>query len=298
MQPTSEAKRQALLTYRQNPCVSTRDALRVAHSKAQQTAHCCANDYWLNLCSRIQMAADSGNARGMYTSIKTATSPTAIKTASRKFRAGKVITDQCNQLECWVEHYLELYATQNVVTDAALDALPSLPAMEELDAPPSAEDLRKAIDCLSCGRAPGRDRIPLEVLKSGKPALLWHLRELLCLCWEKGHVPRDMQDANIVTLYKNKGDHSDCNNFHSSSHLSVVGKFFVCVFLPHLQSLASHVYPESQCSFRAGRSTVDMILLRQMKEKCCEQQKPLYITFFDLTKAFELVSRSRLFILL
>ena len=38
--------------------------------------------------------------------------------------------------------------------------------------------------------------------------------------------------------------------------------------------------------------------LRQLQEKCREQQKPLYIAFIDLTKAFDLVSRSGLFSLL
>ncbi|CAE1235979.1 unnamed protein product [Acanthosepion pharaonis] len=51
---------------------------------------------------------------------------------------------------------------------------------------------------------PGRDEIPSEVLKSGKPVLLPHLHKLLCPCWEKGHMLQDMRDANIVTLYKNK----------------------------------------------------------------------------------------------
>ena len=35
--------------------------------------------------------------------------------------------------------------------------------------------------------------------------------------------------------------------------------------------------------------------LRQFQEKCKEQQKPLYIAFIDLTKAFDLVSRDGLF---
>ena len=78
-----------------------------------------------------------------------------------------------------------------------------------------------------------------------------------------------------------------------------MGKVFARVVLTRLQSLASRVYPESQCGFRAGRSTVDMIFsLRQLQEKCREQQKPLYIAFIDLTKAFDLVSRSGLFSLL
>ncbi|CAE1327886.1 unnamed protein product [Acanthosepion pharaonis] len=45
MQPASEAKRQPLLAYKQNSCVSTRDVHRAARSKAQQTARRCANNY-------------------------------------------------------------------------------------------------------------------------------------------------------------------------------------------------------------------------------------------------------------
>ena len=41
---------------------------------------------------------------------------------------------------------------------------------------------------------------------------------------------------------------------------------------------------------------VDMVFsLRQLQEKCREQQMPLYIAFIDLTKAFDLVSRDGLF---
>ena len=198
-----------------------------------------------------------------------------------------------------MERYLELYATQNVVTDAALDALPSLPVMEELDELRTMTELSKAIDCLSQGKAPGKDGIPPEALKCGKSALLRHLHKLLCLCWEKGHVPKDMRDASIVTIYKKKGDRSECDNYRGISLLSIVGKVYARVVLARLQSLASRVYPESQCGFRAGRSTVDMIFsLRQLQEKCREQQKSLYIAFIDLTKAFDLVSRSGLFSLL
>ena len=66
--------------------------------------------------------------------------------------------------------------------------------------------------------------------------------------------------------------------------------------LKRLQILATAIYPKSQCSFRAGRSTIDMVFpLKQLQEKCREQHKPLYIAFIDLTKAFDFVSRDRLF---
>ena len=101
------------------------------------------------------------------------------------------------------------------------------------------EELSKAIDYLICGKAPGKDGIPPEVLKSGKPALLQLLHELLCLYWEKRYAAHDMPDVNIVTLYKNKRDHSDCINHRGISLLNIVGKVFVQVILARLQSLAS-----------------------------------------------------------
>ena len=66
-----------------------------------------------------------------------------------------------------------------------------------------------------------------------------------------------------------------------------------------MQVLAERTLPESQCGFRTGRSTIDMIFsVRQLQEKCREQRRPLFIAFIDLTKAFDLVSRRGLFNLL
>ena len=108
-----------------------------------------------------------------------------------------------------------------------------------------------------------------------------------------------MRDANIITLYKNKGDRSECNNYLGISLLSTVGETFARVILSRLQTLAARVYQESQCGMRAGRSTIDMIFsIRQLQEKSREQRQPLYIAFIDLTKAFDLVSRKNLFNLL
>ncbi len=81
---------------------------------------------------------------------------------------------------------------------------------------------------------------------------------------------------------------------------SIVGKVFARVVISRLQVLADGVHPESQCGFiRSGRSTINMIFsVRQLQEKCKEQQQPLYLASIDLTKAFDLVSCSGLFKLL
>ena len=111
-----------------------------------------------------------------------------------------------------------------------------------------------------------------------------------------GTVPQEFKDAKITTLYKQKGDRGDCNNYRGISLLSVTGKVIAKLVLNRLHKLAEELYPESQCGFRPGRSTTDMIFcVRQLMEKSREQRQPLHIAFIDLTKAFDLVDRDSLF---
>ena len=116
-------------------------------------------------------------------------------------------------------------------------------------------------------------------------------------CWEKGTLPQDPRDAVIISLYKNKGEKTNCSNYRSITLLSIAGKILARVLLNRLiPTIAQENTPESQCGFRSNRGTVDMIIvLRQNNtEKCREQNVGLYAAFVDLTKAFDTVSRDGL----
>ncbi|XP_063595009.1 uncharacterized protein LOC134771986 [Penaeus indicus] len=64
-------------------------------------------------------------------------------------------------------------------------------------------------------------------------------------------------------------------------------------------TIAEDHLPETQCGFRTNRGTTDMVfVLRQLQEKCREQNKGLYMTFVDLTKAFDTVSRKGLWMIM
>ena len=77
---------------------------------------------------------------------------------------------------------------------------------------------------------------------------------------------------------------------------SIAGKIWAHVCLNRLiPTIAQKNTSESQCRFLSNRGTVDMIfVLRQIKEKCREQNVSLYAAFVDLTKAFNTVSRDGL----
>ena len=121
-----------------------------------------------------------------------------------------------------MEHYLDLYFSGNPVSCEALDAIQDLPILHELDAEPMLDKLSKAIDTLACRKALGNHSIPPEAIKLGKSAQVGPLHKHLCLCWKEGKVPQDMQHAKVITLYKNKGDHSDSNNYHIISLLHII----------------------------------------------------------------------------
>ena len=62
-----------------------------------------------------------------------------------------------------------------------------------------------------------------------------------------------------------------------------------------IPTIAEENAPESQCGFRANRGTTDTVfVLRQIQEKCWEQNMGLFVAFIELTKDFDTVSREGL----
>ena len=169
-----------------------------------------------------------------------------------------------------------------------------LPVKQVLNEPPSLAEVKKAINQINNGKAPGMDRITAEILKYGGASMDVMLHEVVSKAWESG-APQDWKDAIMVSIFK-KGLTDDCGNYRGISLLSIVGKVFARILLNKLlQHITPNILPESQCGFRANRGTVDMIFsARQLQEKCLEQNLNLYHCFIDLTKAFDTVNREAL----
>ena len=100
-----------------------------------------------------------------------------------------------------------------------------------------------------------------------------------------------------VHLFKRKGNPHLCDNHRGISLWSTAGEVLARVLLnrlnEHLEQ--SRFLQESSCGFRKDRGTTVMIFTaRQLQKKCQEHNMDLYMTFVDLTKAFDTVSREGL----
>ena len=258
-------------------------------------------EWWRQKAEELQNAADTHNTKAFYRGLKAVYGPSLSTSSPLLSSDGKtMLTEDKQILERWVEHYSEVLNRNSNVNFDTIHALPQRKVLSDIDVPPSFSEVLDASRKLCKGKRSGKDGIPPEVFLSGGPYLIKKLTKLLVEIWKKGEVPQDFKDASIVSLFKNKGKRSLCDNYRGISLLSVAGKILARVILSRLNHhLTDLVYSESQCGFRKGRGTTDMIFcLRQLQEKAREHMTPLYMVFIDLTKAFDTVPRSALWTVL
>ena len=283
--PTARSKKQKLESVR-----------RVVQNKIRQVK----DTWWADKAKELQSHADAHNTKAFFSGLKEIYGPTAKTAAPVKSTTGALLTEKNDILHRWTEHFDMLLNRPSSVDQSVIDAMEQRPQIDHLAIAPSIEEVKEAIQLLQTGKAPGPDGIPPEVYKEGGPAMLSSLTSLFQLFWEAEELPQDLKDANIVYLYKNKGDKTVCDNYRGISLLSIAGKILAKVVINRRTAhILDDVVSESQCGFRANRGIVDMVFsIRQLQEKCREQQQNLYIIFVDLTKAFDTVSRTGLWSIL
>ena len=263
-------------------------------SEAQTILRQMENNWWQNKAHEIQSYFDVNDFHKFFDSIKSVYGPVRNSYAPLRSADGNtLIKDRQGILQRWVEHLSDLLNRVNPADPNVFDRLPTLPPIHHLDQVPTFDEVVKAKNSLKNNKAAGPDGLPGEIFKYGGYAVTRCLYEFILEVWDAEILPQIWINPDIVTIYKKKGDKSDCSNYRGISLLSVAGKILARILLTRLlDSVADVILPESQCGFRRDRSTIDMIFVaRLLQEKCREQHRDLYIAFIDLTKAFDTVNR-------
>ncbi|CAG5927188.1 unnamed protein product [Menidia menidia] len=198
----------------------------------------------------------------------------------------EILKDQSSILERWADHFNTLLNEDSQADCTILEDIPSRPTLSHLYQTPTFEEVLSAMQSLRNNKSPGPDNIQAELLKQGGYLCLRALHNLIIKVWTDENIPQQWRDANIVTIYKNKGEKADCGN-HRGPCKTMQRRL--------TDYITEEMLPESQCGFRKNRSTVDMVFTaRQLQEKCREQHQDLYMAFLDLSKAFDTVHRNLL----
>lgn len=289
-----DAKRMARLAHEQDTRCQRKKACYHDLKKLCQTKlREIQNQWWTQKAVELQQYADSRDLRNFYAGTKELYGPVRSSVGSLlSADSSTILTDPTDILERWRDHFYQLLNRPSTAADDFLKNVQQHPVQLWMNESPTLLELEKAMSQMKARKSPGPDNIPFELLQYGGMPLKTRLHDLILKIWTVQQVPKDLKDAVIITLFK-KGDRKFCGNYRGISLLSIAGKIFARILLSRLQEIAEQILPESQCGFRASRGTTDMIFCaRQLQEKSREQQKPLFIVFYDLEKAFDRVPRA------
>ena len=170
---------------------------------------------------------------------------------------------------------------------------PPIPHRQASRDTPTSKEIVATIRALKRNKAPGPDKITIEVLQalverktSRKPVV-----EMFQNVWRDGIMPVDWSGVLVAPIYK-KGSPSVPKNWRPVALVSVLSKVVMKILQLRLVKILDEQLGEIQFGFRAGRSTVDAIqTLSRLCEMTSEANRHCYLAFADLTMEFDRVDR-------
>ena len=270
-----------------------RERFAQARAQAQRKLREIENKWWQDFADELQKYADTNDVHRFYETMRATVGPRKKSSTPVRSSSGELLRSQVEILDRWREHFATLLNESNEFDETILNELPLIPAEEQLWTTPDRREVLGIVEGLKSNKSPGPDDETAELIKYGPPELVDVLLGLILQIWDSGDVPQAWKDANLITIYKNKGDRAECGNSRGIALLSVAGKVLAKLLNRRLAAnIGEKLIPESQCGFRPGRGTCDMIFVaRQLLEKAREQHIGMYMAFVDLSKAFDRVPR-------
>ena len=200
--------------------------------------------------------------------------------------AGELSLSDDRKMKSWVEYYIRLLNVEfQWPSDTDNVAPTSYPP------PPVATPLiNEAIKKMKFRKAAGPSGIVVEMLAASGEKGVDLLTRLTECVYSNGVIPTDWQESFILNLYKRKGDAWERGNYRGLKLTDQVMKLVEHVLEIQIRQMIN--INEMQFGFVPGRGTTDAIfIICQLQEKYLAVNKPLYLAFVDLYKAFDRVPR-------
>lgn len=199
---------------------------------------------------------------------------------------GKLLLDDADKAICWKKYLERLYGNKT--------NLPVLEDIETIDSDNRGETILKsefmeAVKNLKQRKSAGIDNISPELIIFASPKALDTLFQIISNIYETGEIPSDFRKSIIIPIPK-KTTAKKCEDHRTISLLSVASKILTKIIYRRMERLVDETLAPDQFGFRKNSGTREAILaLRILIENRMLKDKPTYIAFIDLEKAFDSV---------
>ena len=274
--------------------------LRLARKKLAKAVHR-AKDAWLRqqcneLNDGILNARGTKPAWGAVGKLKSGmakTRPTNVKNMKRPDKS--VCKTPEENAEVFKEHFEKLFSRLPNYDVSVLEMLDQLTPVEDLDHPPTDEEIHLAIKNLR-NTGPGESGICAQVYKclSGSVDSYNRMKQMILHFWETGEIPAEWE-IGILKILPKKGDLTNPGNYRGIMMLEVAYKIAANILKSRLIPIQESLDHEAQCGFRPGRGCADGIFtVKTALRKRREHGLETWVMFLDLVKAFDRVPRELL----
>ncbi len=142
------------------------------------------------------------------------------------------------------------------------------------------------------------DGIPAYVIKQLIAVISYPLTKIFRISLATGCLPSEWKLANIVPIFKHKGNIHDPSNYRPISLTSVCCKIQERIIVHHLMNflMSNDCFSSRQHGFLPCRSTVTQLL--SFVDRCAstvEQHHSSHVIYIDFAKAFDTVSHTKLY---
>ena len=224
-----------------------------------------------------------------------------LKTPSIKNNAGKVVHDVDDILDVWQLHFSKLgtpaespdfdEAHFRHVNSCVNNWLGQDDIDDFLALPIATDEVRKGIQVLNSGKAPGDDAITKEHIAKAGPEMINILVLLFNWIIDHEYIPVNFRRGVQIPLYKGKNTSIfDVNNYRGITLLSVFNKLFEIIIWKRMEQWwdETGVISQLQGACRKGVSCVhSAYLLQESVSTLLETHKKVFVTYLDVSKAFD-----------
>ena len=148
----------------------------------------------------------------------------------------------------------------------------------------TSEEVLRVIKSLKNNKTWGNDLILNEFLKNSTEKMLDIFSKIFNMVFKSGMIPSVWSEGVICTIYKNKGDPGNPDNYRGITILSCFGKLFTAILNKRLNNYSEgmNLLCEEQAGFRKNYSTIDHIFnMKCLIDLYLQRRKPLFCAFID-----------------
>ena len=200
----------------------------------------------------------------------------------------------------WFNHFSDIFnaseSEHNKVGEEENDDVVN----ESLDCPIQEVEIEAALKGLKNNKAAGPDCLIGEFYKNAVKEIMPFLVKFFNHIFDRGIFPTDWCLAILQPLHK-KGDLNVPDNYRGISLLNTCSKIYTSILNRRINSWINenNIIGEEQAGFREEHSTMDHIFtLMATIQKQLVRHRKLYVSFIDFRKAFDSISRQKLWLIL